>query len=61
MMDRRSSSADNGNHKKDYTRDNIAHICDQCQNCKRHLPEASYVAMCCAVAGAHKNKSVLTS
>jgi hypothetical protein len=50
MMDRRNSSADNGNRKKDYTRDNIAYICDQCQNAKRHLPEADYVALCCAVA-----------
>jgi hypothetical protein len=61
MMDRRNSSADTGNHKKDYTRDNIAYICDQCQIAKRSLPEAVYVAMCCAVADAHKNKSVLTS
>jgi hypothetical protein len=51
MMERRSSSADNGNRKKDYTRDNIACICDQFQNAKRHLPEADYyVALCCAVA-----------
>jgi hypothetical protein len=46
MMDRRNSSADTGNHKKDYTRDNIAYICDQCQIAKRSLPEAVCVAPC---------------
>ena len=50
MMDRRNSSADNGNFKKDYTRDNIAYIWDPCQYAKRSLPEADYVALCCAVA-----------
>jgi hypothetical protein len=50
MCDRRNSSADNGNSKKDYTRDNIAYICDPCQMAKRSLPEADYVALCCAVA-----------
>jgi hypothetical protein len=50
MCDRRNSSADNGNSKKDHTRDNIAYICDVCQRTKNVLPEADCVALCCAVA-----------
>jgi hypothetical protein len=52
MMDRRNSTADTGNGKKDYTRDNIAHICGPCQVLKRSLPEEHFMlaASCCAVA-----------
>jgi hypothetical protein len=37
--------ATNGNGKKDYTRDNIAHICDRCQMSKLATPEADYISI----------------
>jgi hypothetical protein len=50
MVDRKNTKAANGNGKKDYTRDNIAHICDPCQYAKRILPEADFISRCCAIA-----------